>query len=54
MMQWMGEIWRRLVFCFRRGQFHRELEEEMSEHLRMKAKDLREEGTPPGEARFAA
>jgi macrolide transport system ATP-binding/permease protein len=53
-MKWIGELWRRLAVFFRRGQFHRELEEEMSEHLRMKAKDLHEEGTQPDEARNAA
>jgi putative ABC transport system permease protein len=53
-MQWIGETWRRLVFFFRREQFHRELEEEMSEHLRMKANDLGEEGMPSDEARNTA
>ncbi|HTV55223.1 MAG TPA: ABC transporter permease [Terriglobia bacterium] len=53
-MQWLAEIWRRLTFFFRRGQFDRDLEEEMSEHLRMKAKAFDEAGIPPGEARYAA
>jgi putative ABC transport system permease protein len=53
-MQWLGEGWRRLVFFFRRGRFQRDLEEEMREHLRMKAKDLGEAGVPPGEAQNAA
>jgi hypothetical protein len=38
-MQWLGEVWRRLTFLFRRRQFQRELREEMNEHLRMKQKD---------------
>ncbi|HTV55224.1 MAG TPA: permease prefix domain 1-containing protein, partial [Terriglobia bacterium] len=53
-MQWMGEVWRRLTFFFRRGQFQRELREEMDEHVRMKQKDLTGDGMPPGEARNAA
>jgi putative ABC transport system permease protein len=53
-MQWIGEIWRRLAFFFRRGQFQRELKEEMDDHVRMKAKDLHEEGMPTDEASNAA
>ncbi len=53
-MQWIGEIWRQLVFFFRRGQFQRELREEMDEHVRMKAKDIADEGMPPDEARNPA
>src|SRR5216683_6426313 len=34
----MGELWRRLVFLFRRGQFERELEEEMRFHVEMKGR----------------
>ncbi|MHB8413483.1 MAG: ADOP family duplicated permease [Candidatus Acidiferrales bacterium] len=52
----VGEMWRRLVFFVRRGQFHRDLEEEMDQHVAMKAHghlDL-QEGMPPGEARNAA
>jgi hypothetical protein len=52
-MQWIGESWRRFVFFFRRGQFQRELQEEMEEHVRMKQKDLTDEGMPPQEARNA-
>jgi len=51
-----GEMWRRLIFFFRRGQFHRDLEEEMDQHVAMKAQghlDL-QEGISPGEARNAA
>ena len=51
-----GEMWRRLTFFFRRGQFHRDLEEEMQHHVAMKAQahlDL-QGGISPGEARNAA
>ncbi|HTV56799.1 MAG TPA: ABC transporter permease [Terriglobia bacterium] len=53
-MQWLDEIWRRLSFFFRRGQFQRELKEEMDDHVRMKQKDLTGEGMPPDDARNAA
>jgi predicted permease len=53
-MQWIGEAWRRLAFFFRRGQFHRDLEEEMNDHVRMKAGDLNKQGIPPEEARCEA
>jgi putative ABC transport system permease protein len=36
-MDWLGELWRRLLFGFRRRQFDRDLEEEMRFHLDMKA-----------------
>jgi len=36
-MDWLGELWRRLLFAFRRRQFDRDLEEEMRFHLDMKA-----------------
>ena len=51
-----GEMWRRLIFFSRWGQFHRDLDEEMDQHVAMKAHghlDL-QEGMPPGEARYAA
>jgi predicted permease len=53
-MQWIGEAWRRLAFFFRRGEFHRDLEEEMNDHVRMKAGDLSKQGIPLDEARDAA
>jgi predicted permease len=53
-MQWRGEVWRRLAFFFRRGRAQRDLKEEMDEHVRMKAKDLADEGMPPNEALNAA
>src|ERR1041385_497098 len=49
-MQWLAEGWRRLAFFFRRGRFHRDLDEEMRVHLRMKANDLAAAGGPPEEA----
>jgi predicted permease len=48
------ELWRRLLFPFRRGRFDRELEEEMQFHLEMKARRNREAGVPPDEAQYAA
>jgi len=53
-MQWLIEVWRRLAFFFRREQFQRELKEEIDDHVRMKQKDLADEGMPPNEARNAA
>jgi predicted permease len=53
-MQWVGKAWRRLTFFFRRGQFQRELREEMDDHEQMKQKDLAGEGMPPDEARNIA
>jgi predicted permease len=38
-MEWPGELWRRLLFGFRRRQFDRDLEEEMRFHLDMKARE---------------
>jgi hypothetical protein len=53
-MQWLGEVWRRLTFFFRRGQFQRELKEEIDDHVRMKQTDLTGEGMQPDEARNTA
>ena len=38
-MDRLGELWRRLLFPFRRRQFDRDLEEEMRFHLEMKAQE---------------
>jgi putative ABC transport system permease protein len=38
-MEVLGEVWRRLLFLFRRRQFDRDLEEEMRFHLDMKGQD---------------
>jgi len=39
-MEWLGELWRRLLFLFRRRQFDRDLEEEMRFHLDMQAAEF--------------
>ena len=39
-MEPLAELWRRLLFLFRRRQFDRDLEEEMRSHLEMKACDI--------------
>jgi len=36
-MERLGELWRRLLFLFRGGQFDRDLEEEMRFHLEMRS-----------------
>ena len=38
-MKGPGELWRRLLFLFRRRQFDRDLEEEMRFHLDMQARE---------------
>jgi putative ABC transport system permease protein len=38
-MEWLGAIWRRLLFGFRRQRFNRDLEEEMRFHLERKAEE---------------
>src|SRR5690348_7942667 len=53
-MQWLAEAWRRLAFFLRRARLQRDLQEEMREHLRMKADDLAAAGAPPEEARNTA
>jgi putative ABC transport system permease protein len=50
----VGELWRRVVFFLRRGEFHRELEEEMEHHVEMKAEARRRQGLSPEDARRAA
>ena len=39
-MEWLGELWRKLLFGFRRRQFDRDLKEEMRFHLDMQASQL--------------
>ncbi|MGH9350814.1 MAG: ABC transporter permease, partial [Terriglobia bacterium] len=53
-MQWIGELWRRLMFFLRRGQFHRDLEEEMRLHQDLRAQARAEQGMAPAEAGYAA
>ena len=45
-MEWLSELWRRLLFPVRRRQFDRDLEEEMRFHLDMQAREI-----GPGAAR---
>ncbi|MGD0497139.1 MAG: ABC transporter permease [Bryobacteraceae bacterium] len=53
-MERFGEIWRRLLYPFRRRQLNRDLEEEMRFHLEMKESQNREAGMCVEDARFAA
>jgi len=55
-MDALSELWRKLKFFFRRGQFDRDLEEEMQHHMAMKADAhlTRQEGMSSGEARNVA
>ncbi|HUI41914.1 MAG TPA: ABC transporter permease [Terriglobia bacterium] len=53
-MQWLAEVWRRLIFFLGRGRFDRDLDEEMRHHLELKARAHIHDGLAPGEARYAA
>jgi hypothetical protein len=53
-MQWIGEVLRRLAFFFRRGQFQRDLKEEMERARADEGKDLTDEGMLPDDARDTA
>jgi putative ABC transport system permease protein len=53
-MQKIAELWRRILFLRRRGQFDLELEEEMRFHLEMKIEENIGGGMSPEEARYAA
>ena len=48
------ELWRRLSFLLRRDRMAAELEEEMTLHTELRARQLRERGVEPGEADYAA
>ncbi len=50
----MNKLWQRLRVLFRRGEFDRDLEEEMQFHLEMQAREIQEEGASADEARHAA
>jgi predicted permease len=50
----LSELWRRVKFFFRRGQFHRELDEEMRHHLALSARAHVKSGESAEQARFAA
>src|SRR5215471_17607514 len=45
-MEWFGELWRRLLYGFRRRQFDRDLEEEMRFHLEMRAAEPESKNDP--------
>jgi predicted permease len=53
-MAWLTEFGRRLAFFLRRRRFDRELDEEMRDHLALKAQTHIQNGLPPDEARYAA
>jgi predicted permease len=50
----LRELWRRLIFYFKREQFDRELDDEMSFHLEMKARSKMADGIQPDTAQLAA
>ena len=50
----MGELWRKLIFLFRRNQLDRDLEAEMQDHLERKAEKNIAAGMPSQEAHEAA
>src|SRR5215468_9091326 len=54
MMDKLLQLWRRLLFYFRRDRFDRELEDEMRFHIEMKAEENAGAGMGPLEARYAA
>jgi predicted permease len=53
-MRLLAELWARVMYFLRRGRFHRDLSEEMREHLEEKIEELVAGGMPMEEARFAA
>jgi len=48
------QVWRRLLFQLRRGEFDRDLQEEMRFHLEMKMEANIAAGMKPAAARYAA
>jgi putative ABC transport system permease protein len=50
----LGELWRRILFSFRRSSMDRELAEEMRQHLELKARQNIAAGMPAEEASYAA
>ncbi len=53
-MQSLGECWRRLTFLFRRGRFHRDLEEEMRLHQELRSRERAESGMAREQAHSTA
>lgn len=47
-------VWRRVTFLVRRNQEAAALDEEMEFHLECRARDMRERGLPPDDAKRAA
>ena len=42
----IGEIYRRILFLFRRNRFERDLQEELQLHLDLRSEKLRDSGMP--------
>jgi predicted permease len=53
-MNWIAQIWRKLLHLGRRSKFDSELAEEMRHHLALKSEQNLREGMPADEARYAA
>ncbi|HEX4380465.1 MAG TPA: permease prefix domain 1-containing protein, partial [Candidatus Acidoferrum sp.] len=53
-VNWIGEIWRRVVGLVRRDSMAREFEEEMRLHREMREREMIASGTEGEEARYAA
>lgn len=53
-MEWLGEVWRRMLFLFRRRKFDRDLEEEMRFHLEMKERQNQADGMSDRDSLIAA
>src|SRR5262245_47478173 len=54
LLQFLSQLWRRLLSLMRRGRLEREMEEEMRFHLEMQIEQNLEAGMAPEEARYAA
>jgi putative ABC transport system permease protein len=53
-MSWIGEMWRRMAMLVRRGEFQRELDEEMQLHREMRESELLASGVGKQDAQHAA
>ena len=49
-----GELWRRLLFSFQRKRLERDLQEEMRQHMQMKAREQLDAGVSSEDAGYAA
>ncbi len=54
LLNWLGELGRRVAMLLRRGQFDRDLDEEMRLHREFRERQHRVAGSTPGEAHYAA